>query len=268
MDDPNKDIKYAQFDRHARIRDFLMLKQAKSDLKWKMKTQAKMIQNNDRRVNKDLNMSNNRNNNDNKNQNTARNQRNKARKKNRWHIPLNTPQIADSKLNSNKNNKENSNVTRSKEFVNNQTKKLKKSQKEIDNQLSQIDNELTELSNAKLDNKLSKDEKMTMSNVMKMTKHTSFGAKLPIGNSYLKGTLELAMNSMTSQVKHYLPQHKKEYFQRLIYKYGTDYKAMARDKKLNFFQYTTRRIKKDIEYSKDIFNFPQRNGINGQRKLL
>lgn len=78
---------------------------------------------------------------------------------------------------------------------------------------------------------------------------------LNIPNSTLKNQLNLSINTKPEPLFQGLPRYKREYYQRLINRYGKDYDAMCNDIKLNFFQWTKNRIKRDIQHYRYEFRF-------------
>ena len=81
---------------------------------------------------------------------------------------------------------------------------------------------------------------------------------LNIPDSALKNKLNLALNQNPANLFKPIPRHKREYYQRLINKYGRDYNAMHSDIKLNFFQWTVNKIRRDIKHYRYEFKFPKR----------
>ena len=81
---------------------------------------------------------------------------------------------------------------------------------------------------------------------------------LNIPDSALKEQLNLSLNQRPTHLFKPLPRYKREYYQRLINRYGKDYEAMHSDIELNFFQWTANKIQRDIEHYRYEFYFKKR----------
>ena len=84
-------------------------------------------------------------------------------------------------------------------------------------------------------------------------------------NTPMKHLLNVYINHKPETEQNPLSRYKKEYYQRLINRYGRNYDAMQNDISLNFFQWTACQIKGDIEYWRKEFNF--KNKIKRGKKL-
>ena len=68
----------------------------------------------------------------------------------------------------------------------------------------------------------------------------------------------MAYNSHYQQITYKLPTWKREYYQRLLTKYGSNWQKMENDIKLNYFQWTRGKLKKEILFYKKHFKFDKK----------
>ncbi|ETO35094.1 ribosome biogenesis protein Nop16 (predicted) [Reticulomyxa filosa] len=81
---------------------------------------------------------------------------------------------------------------------------------------------------------------------------------LDMHESPVRAMLDLAVHAEARDIRRFLKTHQVEYLQRLINRYGTNYDTMAKDIKLNFFQFTANKLKREIEFHQHRFVFGQK----------